>query len=245
MNDDLDTIDIDIADLQGPGQAEDAPDAGAEPEPQQQPAPAPQDEPPAKPATEKTFSQADVDAIVEKRIARERSAAETKAKANPILTRAERIAQQYGTTPEALFDTLEKQRITQIAESEGISEDAARRLYHAEQKTKELETEVSTYRTEEAQKTQEAREFAEFLEAYADVKAEEIPADVWQMRQTTGKPLAECYRAHENKTLKDRIAALEQHIKNTKTAPIKGGATAHGSGTVEPDDPFLRGMDLA
>lgn len=245
MNDALDTIDIDIADLQGAGQAEDAPDAGAEPESQQQPAPAPQDEPPAKPATEKTFSQAEVDAIVEKRIARERTAAETKAKANPILTRAERIAQQYGTTPEALFDTLEKQRIAQLAESEGISEDAATRLYHAEQKTKELETEVSTYRSEEAQKQNDAKEFTAFVEAYADVKAQDIPAEVWQMRQDTGKPLVECYRAHENRTLKDRITTLEQQLKNQKTAPIKGGATAHGSGTVEPDDPFLRGMDLA
>lgn len=246
MNEDLDIIDIDPADMQETGQVEEQPDTGAAPESQQDAGQALQKDTPAKPAQaqEKTFSQADVDAIVEKRLARERAASEKTAKANPILTRAERIAQQYGTTPEALFDSLEKQRIAQIAESEGISTEAATRLYHVEQKNKELEVEVSALRTDETEKQREATEFSDFLETYADVKAEEIPAEVWQMRKETGKPLVECYRAHENKTLRDRIAALEQQLKNTKTAPIKGGASAHGTGTVEPDDPFLRGMDL-
>jgi hypothetical protein len=55
----------------------------------------------------------------------------------------------------------------------------------------------------EREKAQE-QDFQSFLENYPDVKAEEIPASVWQEVES-GKSLIDAYMKHENKILKQKL----------------------------------------
>lgn len=52
-----------------------------------------------------------------------------------------------------------------------------------------------------------------FTGAFPQVKAEEIPQDIWQAYKAGGD-LASLYAVHENRQLKERLSRLEQQEKN-------------------------------
>ncbi len=57
-----------------------------------------------------------------------------------------------------------------------------------------------------------------FLAAYPEVKAEEVPPEVWQ-RVAAGESLVGAYTMYQNKQLKAQIAAREQNKQNAARAP--------------------------
>lgn len=88
---------------------------------------------------------------------------------------------------------------------------------------------------------QSTKEFRDFVAEYPEVKPEEIPREVFQYQQQTGKPLVDCMRWNENRLLKEQIKTLTQNIENSKKAPV-GSVTSLGNEGTE-YDPFLEGFN--
>lgn len=76
-------------------------------------------------------------------------------------------------------------------------------------------------------KAQQEAEFQAFLEAFPDAKPEDIPQFVWE-EHANGKSLVDAYTRHENQTLKEKLAAVEQekgiNAKNAENANLSTGA---------------------
>lgn len=89
-------------------------------------------------------------------------------------------------------------------------------------------------------------EVARFLEEYRDVKAEDIPAEVWEENRKNGGDLVGAYRKYENRMLRDEVKQLKKQLedKEQKTknkARSTGSAKSEGSGKTA--DPFAEGWD--
>jgi hypothetical protein len=79
--------------------------------------------------------------------------------------------------------------------------------------------------------------YLEFLEAYPEVNPLSIPQEVWDAANREGNLLS-AYRAFENRQLKAKITAMEQNLKNKKSA-IGSAGTSGDAGHM---DPFLAGL---
>lgn len=200
----------------------------------------------------RTFTQEETDRIVQERLAREKRAHEKQLQEHPVLAGINRLAAQAGMPADQLLAALERQQAQQMAEASGIPEEVAMRLIKAENQTKNLETKLSGYEEAEQKKKADEADFAAFIDAFPEVKADSIPPEVWKAR-AAGKPLAEAYREHTRdkalsekdaqiKTLSEKVAALEQLAKNRAAAPLSGGVGQHGTPN-ESVDPFMQGFD--
>jgi len=104
------------------------------------------------------------------------------------------------------------------------------------------------YQTEKQtseQKAAEQKMYADFLEAYPDIKPEEIPAEVWK-EVKEGKNLTDAYVRYENKRLKDEMSKYQQQ-QQTQQANDKNAVTSTGAvkNLTKPQtqDPFLDGFN--
>jgi hypothetical protein len=72
--------------------------------------------------------------------------------------------------------------------------------------------------------------FANFLQAYPDVKAEDIPQEVWNDAGRT-YDLVGAYQRHENRELRKEIETLRQNNKNKErsTGSTKSAGTRNAS----------------
>lgn len=68
------------------------------------------------------------------------------------------------------------------------------------------------------------RDMRAFIEAYPNVKAETIPAEVWQ-RVARGDSLSAAYTMHQNRALEHRLSAERQNQQNRQRTP---GGLNHG-----------------
>lgn len=182
--------------------------------------------------TEKMLTQSEVDNIIRDRLARERQKFETETKTaaqqardnwiaeqgyewhgKPITTEAEykqalkeqelenKIRQQYSNVPDELLN--------EIVEGKRFREETL-----AEKKARE-------------EKKAENKQYSDFLEAYPDVKAEEIPVEVWK-EVKEGRNLTDAYTRYENKRLKDEMAKFQQQ-QQTQQANNQNAAASTGS----------------
>ena len=99
---------------------------------------------------------------------------------------------------------------------------------------------------EEEQQEKTNREVARFLEEYRDVKAEDIPAEVWEENRKNGGDLVGAYRKYENKTLREEVKQLKKQLedreqKTKNKSRSTGSAKSEGSGKTA--DPFAEGWD--
>jgi hypothetical protein len=86
------------------------------------------------------------------------------------------------------------------------------------------------YQTEKQtaeQKAAEQKMYADFLEAYPDVKSTDIPAEVWK-EVKAGKNLTDAYVRYENKQLKDQLTSFQQQ-QQTAQANQANAAASTGS----------------
>lgn len=181
---------------------------------------------------ERTFKQSELDAILKERIARERQRLESETKTaaqqardewiaeqgyewhgKPIKTEAEykqalqeqelenRIKQQYSNVPDELLNEL--------VESKRFREETL-----AEKKARE-------------EKEAEHKQYTDFLEAYPDVKPEDIPVEVWKEHKE-GRSLTEAYMRYENQHLKGEMAKYQTQ-QQIEQANNKNAATSTGS----------------
>jgi hypothetical protein len=163
-----------------------------------------------------------------------RREAEQKAKEK---ARDELIAEMYGEShgihsyaeyQQALAQQQEQARIQELIEN-NVPEDVAKEVIESKKFREQYAAEQKTRAEQEARN----KDFTDFLTAYPDVKAESIPAEVWE-ENSKGKSLVDAYAKYENKLLKAKIAEFEKGQKaqevNAKHAESStGSVTGNGS----------------
>ena len=75
-----------------------------------------------------------------------------------------------------------------------------------------------------------AQEMERFLNTYPEVKAGDIPREVWQ-QVAKGVPLVSAYAMHENQQLRMQLAAERQDRLNRRRTP--GGLGSHSGGELD------------
>ena len=101
---------------------------------------------------------------------------------------------------------------------------------------------------EEARQEKSQREVARFMKAYPDVRAENIPKQVWEYMNENDGDLVGAYQRYENQKLKEELKALKKDLEGTKQQK-KNKARSTGStksvGSAATIDPFDSGWDEA
>ena len=247
LNDDAILPDDDAATAGGEGQqnsSEPAADTGnATQEEQTATQETPQET--AQEKQERLFKQSELDAIIKDRLARERQRYEAELKKHPVLSYLEEKAQKLGISVEQLIENdrkwEEQQKLNELIQ-QNIPPEFAQKLLEHDKIVQEYQTEKQI----REQKEKEQEMYLEFLDAYPDVKPEDIPAEVWQ-EVKEGRSLLDAYVRYENKRLKDEMAKFQQQQQNqqanqTNAASSTGSARDIGSAG-KPKDPFEEGFD--
>ena len=194
---------------------------------------------------ERLFKQSELDAIIKDRLAREKQRFETELKSHPALSYLEQKAQKLGISVEQLIENdrkwEEQQKLNELIQ-QNIPPEFAQKLLEHDKIVQEYQTEKQI----REQKEKEQKMYLEFLEAYPDVKPEDVPAEVWK-EVKEGRSLLDAYVRYENKRLKDEMAKFQQqqqnqHANQTNAASSTGSARDIGSAG-KPKDPFEEGFD--
>lgn len=183
---------------------------------------------------EKLFRQADVDRIVQERLARERQKYEN----NPYLKYLQEKAQRLGITVEQLIENdrkWEEQQQIQKLVQQNIPPEFAKEMLENRKFREMYQAEQQRRQQEEAQRQM----FMEFIQTYPDVKADQIPQEVWQMTLQKGYPLTAAYAIWENKQLKQQMQTIQANQKNAETST----GAAKNVDKVQGKDPFEIGFD--
>lgn len=162
-------------------------------------------------------------------------------------------AKQLGMTVDEYMDQVEQyekdqeqarqqEKIDEMI-SNGVPEDIAKEVVATSQLRKELQEEKN--RLEEEKKSKAAQdkkeqEYAEFLEAFPDVKAEDIPKEVFLNAQKSN--LKTAYLEYQYAELKKQIAIKDTNAKNQQG--YVGSTTQYGAKDESLNsDPFLEGFN--
>ena len=140
----------------------------------------------------------------------------------------------------------EKAKIEQQVQTlmdRGIDEETARSVAETRAYMEQLKNEKAEFEKQKAElqaQKDKDKEYEEFLKAYPELKAEEIPTEVFENAKTIG--LKSAYAQYENKLLKEKIKQMELNNKNASTSPVT--AISDGSPTEQATkDAFLEGFD--
>ena len=150
----------------------------------------------------------------------------------------EELAKSSDMTVDQLMENTRARML--MNEHEGMTEEEALKQVR-EKASKATEKKES----EKAEATPEERRqamFANFLQAYPDVKAEDIPQEVWNDAGRT-YDLVGAYQRHENRELRKEIETLRQNNKNkersagsTKSAGTRNANQAFDALWYDDDD---------
>lgn len=136
----------------------------------------------------------------------------------------------------------ERERLEEMLEN-NIPEDIAREVIAAGQLRKQLQAEKNELKEQKAAQEREAqknKDYEDFIDAYPDVKAEDIPKEVFEKAEESS--LKEAYSEWKIKELEKELAIRKQNEENSKSSV--GSVTE--TGTVKENkkpDPFLQGFD--
>lgn len=126
--------------------------------------------------------------------------------------------------------------------SNGVPEDVAREVIATSQLRKQLQAKENELKErEEAQnaKHKEEQEYADFIAAFPDVKAEDIPKEVYEAAQSSN--LTSAYKDWLIKDLQTKLSIQQTNSKNAQSAI--GSVTESGpTKKNEPVDLFLEGF---
>lgn len=161
-------------------------------------------------------------------------------------------ANELGMTVDEYMDSVEKyeqeqeqirqqQQIDEMVES-GVPEDVAKEVVATSQLRKQLQEEKNQLEEEKRKKASEEakdKEFLEFLEAFPDVKAEDIPKEVFLNAQKSS--LKQAYLEYQNSEYKKQLEILKTNQKNEQKSI--GSITDTGVNEQEGSDPFLEGFN--
>lgn len=127
--------------------------------------------------------------------------------------------------------------------AEGFSEeDAARELSYEDRETaiNQRESKVSAKNDAQVKQDKVRNEIQNFVTEHPDVKANEIPQEVWN-EVKAGKSLSSAYLKWENGQLAAKVKALETNKANTG----KGTGSMKSAGKETQKDPFSQGWDFS
>lgn len=133
----------------------------------------------------------------------------------PIKTEAE-YAQAL--KEKEIYDNLSQQK---------LPEEVINELIEGKRDRQERMTEKQQAQTESAKQ----QEFLEFVTEFPDVKPEEIPNEVWQLKKDRGLSLTDAYIRIERNQLKNQLEAtkINQQNGSTSTGAISGQGTPGNS----------------
>lgn len=161
-------------------------------------------------------------------------------------------ANELGMTVDEYMDSVEKyeqeqeqirqqQQIDEMVEN-GVPEEVAKEVVATSQLRKQLQEEKNQLEEEKRKKASEEakdKEFLEFLEAFPDVKAEDIPKEVFLNAQKSS--LKQAYLEYQNSEYKKQLEILKTNQKNEQKSI--GSVTDTGVNEQEGSDPFLEGFN--
>ena len=197
---------------------------------------------------ERMFGQADVDRILQTRLAKEKQRFESELKSHPTLSYLGEKAQRLGMTVEQLIENdrkyEEQQKLNELVQK-NIPPEIAKEVLES-RKFRETYT---TKEKEMQQKQEQQQMYSEFLEAYPEFKdpqkANGIPPEVWQA-VNKGEKLTNAFARYENQQLKAEMAKFQQQQQvaqaNEKNAGTSTGA-AKNLTKPQTTDPFEQGFD--
>lgn len=150
---------------------------------------------------------------------------EYRTQAEPALNVLKAFAEHSGMTLEEYVDFC---RVQTIMEG-GVNEATARAQVEVEKQRVQLDAQQRAdqeeqQRQEQAQQQEQQRAQARrrdmeaFLEAYPEVKAEDVPREVWE-KVAAGESLVSAYAMYRNQQLEAQIAAMRQNGANAARAP--------------------------
>lgn len=148
-----------------------------------------------------------------------------RAQAGPALELVRAFAQKSGMTPEEYVDYCRAQSLM----AQGVNEATAKAQVEMEKRQAALDAQTrEDQAARQRQQVQQARQQAKaeaqkrdmmaFLDAYPEVKAADIPQEVWQ-KVAAGESLVNAYTMYQNRQLRSQIAAGEQNRQNAAKAP--------------------------
>ena len=128
----------------------------------------------------------------------------------PVLSFLEELAKEsgYSTTTEyieAAREWKKQQELNKLVQ-QNIPEEYAKEIMESRTFREQFTAQQEAAREQERRN----KEFDTFLQTYPDVKAEDIPTEVWA-EFTAGKSLLDAYARVEVSKLKQEIAALDNH----------------------------------
>ena len=164
---------------------------------------------------------------------------------NPGLQYLNNLASKNGLTVDELvgyWQQQEEQQMINDLVQKNIPEEYAREMVESRKFREQLakEKEQQTKMAETRQK--EESEIKEFMDAFPDVKPDDIPKEVIDKVQA-GTPLKYAYMEHQYSQLTNKVKTLETNFKNTKKAPLKAGVSSFGGDEPTSEDDFLKGFN--
>lgn len=161
-------------------------------------------------------------------------------------------AQELGMTVDEYMESVEQyekeqeeqrqqEKIDEMV-SNGVPEDVAREVVATSQLRKELQEEKNKLEKEKQERAKEEKknqEYADFLRAFPDVKAKDIPQEVFLNAQKSN--LKTAYLEWQNKELQKQLEISKNNVKNQSRSV--GSTTEFGSAASEKVDPFLEGFN--
>lgn len=170
-----------------------------------------------------------------------------------VFTYVNKKAQELGMSVDDYMDSVEayereqeekmqQQRIDEMIEN-GVPEDVAKEVVATSQLRKQLQEEKNKLEADKNKRMKEEeknREYIEFLEAFPDVKAEDIPKEVFLNAQKSS--LKEAYLEYQNAEMKKQLEIMKNNQKNESKSI--GSITDSGKTEQEHEsDPFLEGFN--
>lgn len=142
------------------------------------------------------------------------------------------LAESGGLTIEDLMDQT---RANILAERDGIDRTVALERVKLERDRKALEAQTGAVKSQQAEEQRRRDSIDRFVKDHPKLDAKEIPKDVWDAFMG-GKDLSDAWAVHENKILKEKLAAMEQNQKNQKRST--GSQASAGEKKSSQDDWF-------
>ena len=129
------------------------------------------------------------------------------------------LAESAGQSVDDMIDTARARILVSKAAAEGKTiseEDALAQIKREKEKqaTEEKPEQQKEPSKEENKEAERQQSFLRFSKEFPDVKAEEIPADVWKDFAEGKGDLADLFARHENKRLKAELAVMKQNEEN-------------------------------
>jgi hypothetical protein len=117
------------------------------------------------------------------------------------------------TTEAEYHEALREQELQQSYQEQDIPEEIIQELVENKRFREKYESEQQ----QKMQRSQQEQDFQTFLNEYPDVKAEEIPINVWREVEQ-GRSLVDAYMRHENQLLKQRLGVTEKNQQNAMSS---------------------------